>query len=87
MSDKIRFVTAENETVELYVLEETKVNGVNYLLVTDSQEDEAECYIFKDMSEAAQEEACYVEVEDDNELEAVLKIFEELMDDEADIIK
>ena len=32
-----------------YVLEETRINGTNYLLVTDSEEDdeEGECYIFK----------------------------------------
>lgn len=87
MIEKISFVTEDNETVELYVVEETKVNGTNYLLVTESQDEEADCYIFKDLSTAGETESCYVEVEDENERDAVTKIFEELLDEEADIIK
>lgn len=87
MTEKISFVTENNETVELYVLEETKVNGINYLLVTESQDDEAECYIFKDTSAADDAQGCYEEVEDENELDAVARIFEELLDEEADFIK
>ena len=33
--DKIKFVTDEGETVEFYVEEQTRVNGTDYLLVTD----------------------------------------------------
>lgn len=87
MLDKISFVTEEDEKVELFVLEETKVNGTNYLLVTESEEEEAECYIFKDTSSAEDAESCYVEVEDGDEFDAVAKIFEELLDEEAEIIK
>lgn len=84
--NKISFTTESGENEEFYVIEETKVNGVNYILVTDSDEDEADCYILKDISADSEEDACYVEVEDDTELDAVFKVFEELLED-TDIVK
>lgn len=48
--EKINFVTDDNEEVEFYIIEETRVNGYNYILVTDSQDEddeEAEAYILK----------------------------------------
>lgn len=69
------------EEVEFFVLEQTKLNGFSYLLVADSEEDEAECLILKDMSEAEDTESLYEIVEDEVELYAVLKVFEELLED------
>ena len=71
----------DEEAVEFYVLEQTKVNGVSYLLVTDSDDDDAECLIMKDLSEAEDTESVYEIVEDEVELEALLKVFEELLED------
>ena len=82
--EKIQFVTEDNENVEFYVIEETKINGMNYLLVTDSEEDgdeEAAAYILKDLSSDDDEEADYEFVEDDDEIEYVSKIFSEILDD------
>ena len=82
--EKIQFVTEDNENVEFYVIEETKINGMNYLLVTDSEEDsdeEAAAYILKDLSSDDDEEAVYEFVEDDDEIEYVSKIFSEILDD------
>ena len=79
--DKIKFVTDESETVEFYVEEQTRVNGTDYLLVTDSMDDEANAYIPKDSSEETDPEADYVMVEDDVELEAMSKVFSQMMDD------
>ena len=80
--EKIQFMFDEGtESVDFFVLEETKVNGVSYILVTDSEEDDAECMILKDTSKAEESESVYQIVEDDTELEAVLKIFEELLED------
>ena len=46
--EKIKFVFDDTkDEVEFFVLEQTKVNGNSYILVTDSEEDEAECLIFK----------------------------------------
>lgn len=80
--EKIQFMFDDGtESADFFVLEETKVNGVSYILVTDSEEDDAECMILKDTSKPEESESVYQGVEDDTELEAVLKIFEELLED------
>ena len=67
----------DDQTLEFYVVEETKLNGANYLLVTE----EGDCYILKDMSGADESDALYEFVEDEDELEGLMKIFAELLDD------
>ena len=47
----VYFTTDEGEEVPFFVVEETKIAGENYLLVTDSEEDEADAYIFREVSE------------------------------------
>lgn len=80
--EKIKFVFEETkEEVEFFVLEQTRISGNSYILVTDSEEDEAECLILKDTSVAEDKESVYEIVEDDVELSAVLKVFEELLED------
>lgn len=80
--EKIRFAFEDTkEEVEFFVLEQTKVNGNSYILVTDSEEEEAECLILKDTSAAEDTESLYEIVEDDVELESVLKVFEQLLED------
>lgn len=80
--EKIEFTFEDTkEQVAFFVLEQTKVNGQTYILVTDSEEEEAECLILKDMSDAQDQESLYEIVEDDVELSAVLKVFEELLED------
>ncbi|MCC8126671.1 MAG: DUF1292 domain-containing protein [Clostridiales bacterium] len=81
--EKITLVTDTGEKVEFYVLEETRINGTNYLLVTDSEEEEEEgdCYILRDYSDEKEQDAAYEFVEDDEELEYLLRIFTELMSD------
>ena len=80
--EKIKFTFEDTkEEVDFFVLEQTKVNGSNYILVTDSEEDEAECLILKDTSAAEDVESLYEIVEDDVEISAVLKVFEELLED------
>ncbi len=79
--EKIIFETEDGEKQEFFVEEETRVGGVDYLLVTDSDGEEANAYIMKDLSEDGEAEARYVMVEDDVEYEAVARIFEQMMDD------
>lgn len=79
--EKIKFMSEEMQGTDFYVLEQTKVNGVSYILVTDSEEDDAECLILKDTSAEDDKESVYEIVEDVTELGAVLKIFEELLED------
>ncbi len=82
MLEKIAFLDDENKEVELYVLDETKVGGVNYLLVSESDDEDSDCYIFKEVS-VDDDEISYEPVDDDRELEYIGKIFQELMDAEA----
>lgn len=81
MIEKLAFKTEDGEVLELYVEEETRIAGTSYLLVTDSDGDEATAYILKDLSEDGESEACYVMVDDENELDAVYRIFEQLMEE------
>lgn len=81
---KITFTTDDGEKVDFYVVEQTKLNGVDYLLVTedaDEDNEEADAYILKDVSGPEDEDAVYDMVEDDKELDAIATIFDELLDD------
>ena len=78
----VKFITEDNEEIQFCVLEQTTLNGVNYLLVAeDSDEDEAECIILKDLSEKDAAEAVYDIVEDDRELSVLADVFAALMED------
>lgn len=77
----ITLKTDEEESVDFFVLEETRINGMSYLLVTDTEDEDGECYILKDKSETEDEEAVYEFVEDDDEIDYLFKIFTELMED------
>lgn len=80
--EKITLETDDGEQVDFYVLEETRINGMNYLMVTDSEEDEdGECYILKDVSGAEERDAVYEFVENDEELDYLYRIFTELLED------
>ena len=79
--EKIKFMSEEMQEIEFFVLEQTKVNGMSYILVTDSEEGDAECWIMKDVSEEDSLESIYDFVEDEDELYAVSKVFEELLED------
>ena len=80
--EKIKFMSDDTgREEEFFVLEQTKVNGTSYILVTDSEEDDVECLILKDTSKAEDTESVYEIVEDDVELGALLKVFEELLED------
>ena len=80
-SDKIKFQDSETgEEDEFQVVEQTRVNNINYLLVTEG-EDEETAYILKDLSEDTDTEANYEILEDDDEIGYVSKIFEELLED------
>lgn len=80
--EKITMLAEETgEELGFYVLEQTKVNGVSYILVTDSEVGDAECMILKDTAGAEEKDSVYEFVEDDVEMNAVLKIFEELLED------
>ena len=76
MEEKIVFIDEDGNEVEMYVVEETRINNVNYLLVTEDEgdEEEAEAYILKDVSKEEDEEAVY-------EIDYIGKVFSELLED------
>lgn len=80
---KIVFAADDGEKVEFNVVEQTTLNGINYLLVTEdnNNDEEAEAYILKDISANDEEEAVYDMVEDEEELSLIAEIFEELLED------
>ena len=79
--EKLKFELEDGTFVDFYVEEQTKVNGVNYLLVSDSLDEEADAYILKDISREQDQYADYVMVEDEVELLALSKVFQEMLDD------
>lgn len=80
--EKIKFAFGDgNGEDEFFVLEQTKINGATYILVTDSEEDDAECLILKETGVEEQTDKMYEIIEDDTELLAVSKVFEELLED------
>ncbi len=81
--EKISFVPDGQEAVEFYVLEQTRLGGVNYLLVTEREDGDSDALILKDLSEEADAEGVYEIVSDDEELAAVAVIFEDILEDVA----
>ena len=84
--EQIKIIAQTGEEINFYVIEQTRVNGMNYLLVTESEDDEAEAYILKDTSAEDAADAVYEFVEDDEELSSLAQIFSELIDD-AEIVQ
>ena len=79
--EKIKFRPEGEETVEFYVLEQTRIGGHNYILVTDVEEGDGDALILKDMSQDGEEESIYDVVSDDEELEAVSGVFADMLED------
>lgn len=80
--EKIKFMSEElKEEVEFFVLEQTKINGISYILVTDSERGDAQCLILRDMTPADEKDSLYEIVDDDDELGVISKVFEELLED------
>lgn len=90
METEVEYETIEFETEDgiesFYVLDETKINEVTYILVTDSNVDdddeEMEVMILKEIPDETDEELSTFEtVEDEEELATVAKLFEESLGD------
>ena len=79
--EKITFCPDGDEPVDFYVLEQTKIAGVNYILVTDVEDGDGEALILKDLSKAEDTESVYEIVSDEEELDAVAGVFEDLLED------
>lgn len=79
--EKITFNPDGEDPVEFYVLEQTRIGGISYILVTDFEEGDGEALILKDISKDGEEESLFAVVSDDGELAAVAGVFENMLDD------
>ncbi len=79
--EKVTFTPEGEEPVEFYVLEQTRIGGADYILVTEEEEGDGEALILKDMSGDGETEGLYAIVSDDAELEAVAGVFENMLED------
>ena len=79
--EKIKFTLDTKENVEFYVLEQTKLGGNQYILVTDVPEGDGEALVLKEVAGSESKESVYEIVEDDTELSAVAAVFESLLED------
>ena len=74
------------EAVEFAVEDQTVLNGITYLLVSDGNEEgDSEAYILKEIS-TQDEEILYEMVEDDVEFAAIARVFAELADEETKLL-
>lgn len=81
---KIQVTTDDGITIDLYPVADTKLNGINYVLVADSESDDGNAYILKEVK-TDENEVAYELVDEETELNAVGDIFNELLDD-VDIV-
>ena len=84
--EKVTFQSPQDgEALEFYVMEETRINGVDYLLVTEEEDGDCEAFILKRLSQEQEEAAIYEMVEAEDELEYISKVFVEILED-VDIV-
>lgn len=78
--EQLSFQLENNESVDFFVLEQTRVNGVNYILVTEKEEGDGDALILKDLSKPEEEESIYEIVSDEIELNAIATMFESMLE-------
>lgn len=82
MEETVIFVDEQTgEEIKFFVVDEVRINNINYILVTDSEEEEATAYILKEISTSEEGETILEMVSEDDELEYIGKVFEQVLDD------
>lgn len=89
--EKVQFMPeGESRPVDFYVLEEERLGGRQYLLVTDSEDGDGDALVLRAgtagirgpaLPEGAQEEVSYEIVEDARELSAVLLLMRDALEE------
>lgn len=79
--EKIVFTPEGADPVRFYVLEQTRLGGIDYILVTDAEDGDGDALILRDMSALEDTDAVYEIVSDDEELNAVAAVFENMLED------
>lgn len=83
--EKATFYLQDGTKEEFFLLMDTTLSGVTYVLASETDPDEGDeidCLIFKKTGEDGSD-AIYEPVEDDDELMAVHMVFVELLDEEG----
>ena len=83
--EKVKFTAEDGTETEFFIEDQARVYGTDSLLVADSDADDDNALILKDVSEEAGEEANCVIVTDDDELKALLKVFQETAEEDTEI--
>ena len=92
MSDEnnsISFYTDDGEEIAFEIIEQTTIQGQNYLLVAEAADDseDRQAYIMKEVLDSADADmVTYQFVEEEQELLSISKVFDEMLED-TDIIK
>ena len=92
--ESIPFLGDDGETVLFYVLEQTMIGGIRYLLVEEEDDPDGTVYIMKEDSAGGEpmevnedtDQMAFVFVEDEDELVSVMKVFEQLVE-ETEFVK
>ena len=86
MEDNTIIMTMDDGSeVEFTILETTVFGGNSYILVTDAPEDEdGLCFVMKEVSGPDADEAVY-EDPDDDEADAVMAVFQQMLEGEIEI--
>lgn len=84
-AESISFLTDDNTEVKFFVLEQTTINGRNYLLVSEelepAEDDDTIVYVMREADRTEDGMVSYEFVEEEKELESVSIVFEQLMED------
>lgn len=68
------------EEITLFVLEHTRIRGVSYLLAAEEEEGDSLAYILKEV-QTEEDDIIYEMVEDGVEMDAMIRVFAEMLDD------
>ena len=79
--EKIKFAGNDGDTIEFFVVEKTTLGGVDYMLVTESETEDGDAYVLKDLLKSGDSEGFYEIVDDEDELQAVGQVFGALLED------
>ena len=88
-NNSISFYTDDGEEIAFEIIEQTTIQGQNYLLVAEAADDseDRQAYIMKEVSGSIDADmVTYQFVEEEQELLSISKVFDEMLED-TDIIK
>lgn len=71
----------DGSDVVFYVLEQTRIAGKEYLLVTDEEDGDGNAYVLVDTSKDGDSMAAYEFIEDEAQLDALSGVFSQMLED------